>query len=247
MKKSVIFFNAFEKYLNNRILHSFKLMTKTMKTRITNQNLYLSKGIFVLAVIVMSLSKGAFAQEQDSTQTLFKSVVKVSELWTPEVKLNSIQDKIGTLIGFYGGAVFNRTFLLGISGGANLSHPTVNYGYFGAIGQYIYKPTNLWHFSGQLLLAYGSAKDYEDPKSGLLDNFCNVSGAGFFLMEPGVNVELNLSRRITLVAGMSYRYITGMDENSENLSITHVTNEDMSGINFNIGLKFSKEKKSKKD
>jgi len=96
------------------------------------------------------------------------------------------------------------------------------------------------------LLAYGSAKDYEDPKSGLLDNFLNVSGAPFFLMEPGINLELNISRNVMLVAGVSYRWVTGMDENSENVSITHVTNEDLSGINFNIGVKFGKEKKSKK-
>jgi hypothetical protein len=217
-----------------------------MKTRNANQKPVHNGIVFVMIVALMFSSATAVAQEQDSTQTLIKSALKVSELWTPEVKINSIQGDIGTLIGFYGGALFNRTFLVGISGGANLSHPTVNYGYFGAIGQYIYKPANLWHFSGQLLLAYGSAKDYEDPKSGLLDNFLNVSGAPFFLMEPGINLELNISRNIILVAGVSYRWVTGMDEDSENVAITHVTNEDLSGINFNIGVKFGKEKKSKK-
>jgi hypothetical protein len=65
-------------------------------------------------------------------------------------------------------------------------------------------------------------------------------------MEPGMNLELNLSKKLTLVGGISYRFVMGMDENSENLSITHVTSEDMSGVNFNIGLKFGKEKKPKK-
>jgi hypothetical protein len=218
-----------------------------MKTRIANQKISLNGVLFIMNVILMNLSVEAMAQEQDSTKSLFGSNVKVSEIWTPEVKINSIQGDVGTLIGFYGGAVFNRTILLGISGGANLSHPTVNYGYFGAVGQYIYKPANLWHCSGQILLAYGSTKDYEDPKSGLLDNFCNISGAGFFLMEPGISLELNLSKRLTLVTGISYRYVTGLDENDENVQITHVTNEDLSGINFNIGLKFKKEKKQKVD
>ena len=218
-----------------------------MKTRIANQKISLNGVLFIMNVILMNLSVEAMAQEQDSTKSLFGSNVKVSEIWTPEVKINSIQGDVGTLIGFYGGAVFNRTILLGISGGANLSHPRVNYGYFGAVGQYIYKPANLWHCSGQILLAYGSTKDYEDPKSGLLDNFCNISGAGFFLMEPGISLELNLSKRLTLVTGISYRYVTGLDENDENVQITHVTNEDLSGINFNIGLKFKKEKKQKVD
>jgi hypothetical protein len=216
-----------------------------MKTKTTNQKISLAEVILVMLVLVVFFSVSAYAQEEDSTRSLFGSAVKVSEIWTPEVKINSIQGDAGTLIGFYGGAVFNRAFLLGISGGLNLSHPAINCGYFGAVGQYIYKPANLWHCSGQILLAYGSTKDYENPKSGLLDNFWNISGASFFLMEPGINLELNLSKRLTLVAGVSYRFVSGLDENNENVQITHVTNEDLSGINFNIGLKFNKVKTPK--
>ena len=111
-----------------------------MKTKTKNQKLSLTEVIIVAMVILICLSAEASAQEQDSTKSLFGSDVKVSEIWAPEVKINSIQGEVGTLIGFYGGAVFNRSVLLGISGGANLSHSHVNYGYFGAIGQYIYKP-----------------------------------------------------------------------------------------------------------
>lgn len=216
-----------------------------MKTRIKNRKLNLNRLVFVLAAAMMFLSEGTFAQTQDTTQTLFKSSVKVSELWTPEVKINSIQGDIGTLIGFYGGALINRSFLVGISGGVNLGHPRINYGYFGGIGQYIHNPSNLLHFSAQMILAYGSTKDYENPKSGLLDNFWNISGGHFFLMEPGINLELNLSSRIILVTGVSYRYVTGLNENDENIQITHVTNQDLSGLNFNIGLKIAKKQKVK--
>jgi hypothetical protein len=62
-------------------------------------------------------------------------------------------------------------------------------------------------------------------------------------MEPGLNLEVNLSNRVTLVAGMSYRYVSGLDENNENVFVTRVTNEDLSGLNFNIGLKFVKRPK----
>ena len=114
-----------------------------MKTRIRNQKLNLNGLVFVLAATLILISSGVSAQEQDSTQTLFRSSVKVSELWTPEVKINSIQGDIGTLIGFYGGALINRSFLVGISGGVNLGHPRVNYGYFGGIGQFIIEPDKM--------------------------------------------------------------------------------------------------------
>ena len=95
-----------------------------MKTKTTNQKFNLTKGILVMMVILVCLSAETSAQEQDSTKSLFGSNVKVSEIWTPEIKINSIQGDVGTLIGFYGGAVFNHSILLGISGGVNLSHPT---------------------------------------------------------------------------------------------------------------------------
>ena len=79
-----------------------------MKTKNTNQKRNQNKGTFVMIAILMLVSAGAAAQPQDSTQTLFKSSVKISELWTPEVKINSIQGDIGTLVGFYGGALLNR-------------------------------------------------------------------------------------------------------------------------------------------
>jgi hypothetical protein len=214
-----------------------------MKTKNENQKMHLNGLTFVLIVALIFLSAGVFAQEQGLTETLLKSDVKVTELFAPEVKLNSIQGDIGTLVGFYGGPMINHTLLIGACGGVNLGHPRINYGYFGGIGQYVFKPEDMVHFSSQLVIAFGTTKDYENPKSGPLDNFWNISGASFFLMEPGVNFEINISRKLIFVAGVSYRYISGLNETSEDISLTHVTNEGLSGVNFNIGLKFGKEKK----
>jgi hypothetical protein len=217
-----------------------------MKTKTKNQMMNLKKRLFSAVIALVVLLSVATAQETDSIQTVFKTDVKVSELWTPEIKINSIQGDIGTLIGFYGGALINRSVLVGVSGGVNLGHPRVNYGYFGSIGQFIFKSEKMVHCSSQLLIAFGTTKDYENPKKGLLDNFWNISGENFFLMEPGINLELNLSKNITFVAGISYRFVSGLNENSEDVAKTRVTSRDMSGLNFNIGMKFGKEKKTKK-
>lgn len=211
-----------------------------MKTRNENTRMNLNGSNFVMIVVLMCLSTATFAQDEVPPRTLFKSDINVTDIWVPEIKINSIQGDLGSLIGFYGGALINRTFLIGISGGVNVTHPRVNYGYFGGIAQYIYMPSNLVHFSTQLVLAYGSTKDYENPKSSLFDNFWNISGAHFFMSEPGVNLEVNLSTRLTLVTGISYRYVTGLNEDNENISRTRVTNKDLSGINFNVGLKIGK-------
>ena len=210
-----------------------------MKTRNANRKMD-RKEICSVLILAFILIQGAAAQEPGTQRTLFRSDVTFSEMWVPEVKVNTIQGKVGTLVGFYGGTLVNRNFLLGITGGVNLGHPTVNYGYFGGIAQVIFNPDDLVHFSGQLVVAYGTTKDYENPKSGMLDNFWNISGERFQVTEPGVNLEINIRPGVTLVTGVSYRWVTGIDANNEYVKYTHVTNQEMSGINFNIGMKFAK-------
>jgi hypothetical protein len=213
-----------------------------MKTKNAYRKMNL-KEVCSAMILTLMLLQGAVAQEPDNSRTLLRSDVTFSEMWVPEMKINSIQGKAGTLVGFYGGTLINRNLLLGITGGVNLGHPTVNYGYFGGIAQVIVNPDDLVHFSGQVLVAYGTTKDYENPKSGMLDNFWNISGERFQITEPGVNLEVNVRPGLTFVAGVSYRWVTGIDANNEYVSITHVSSQDMTGINFSIGLKFAKKHK----
>ena len=53
-------------------------------------------------------------------------------------------------------------------------------------------------------------------------------------------MELNLTEKSQLLAGLSYRLVTGLDEDHELISVSKVTNKDLSGIFFNIGVKFGK-------
>jgi hypothetical protein len=211
-----------------------------MKTK-TNKKMKLNALTFAMTTVLM-LSSACLSAQEEAPKTLLKSEISITDLFVPEFKMNSIQGDMGSLIGFYGGPLINRSFLVGACGGVNLGHPRVNYGYFGGIGQYILRPDDMVHLSGQLVIAWGTTKDYENPKSGPLDNFWNISGASFFMMEPGVNLEVNITNRMMVAIGVSYRYVTGLNENSEDISRTHVTNQDMSGVNFNIGLKFNREK-----
>jgi len=111
--------------------------------------------------------------------------------------------------------------------------------YLGLLCQYTYLPEELIHGSAQVLLASGSTKDYEMEKSSFFDNYGNITGPGFFLIEPAVNAELNLSLKTRLVMGLGYRMVSGLDEDHELISTTKVTNEDLSGLNFNIGVKIA--------
>lgn len=155
------------------------------------------------------------------------------------MKVNSIQKETGTLFEIYAGALVNNSTIIALAGGMNISHPKVNYGYLGLLGQYTFKPEMLIHFSGQLLLATGSTKDYEQEKSSTFDNYGNISGPSYFLIEPAINAELNLSVKAKLYLGFGFRIVTGLDEDHELISMTKVTNEDLSGLNLLIGVKIA--------
>ena len=187
--------------------------------------------IFTVLLLVFN-----FADAQE-TQTLFGPETEVSFIRAIELKTSSIQDDIGVAIGFYGGALINHSTLFGLSVGLNLSHPKVNHGYLALLTQYTHNPNELLHYSGQILLGIGSTKDYEQSKTNLFDNFANVFGPGFYFTEPGINAELNFTDSARLVVGLSYRLVGGLDEDDELIAKTKVTNRDLSGLNFNIGVK----------
>jgi len=201
--------------------------------------------LFFLIFILMSTT--IVAQE---TKTLMGEDTKISSIWGVDLKTGKIQDDIGVGYDVFYGALFNRAILLGGVAGMNITHPLINYGYLGVFGNYTYKPDEVLHFSGQLALGAGSAKGYESIKSSALDNFGNITGDGFYFIEPGINVEFNITETTRLVVGLSYRYVTGLDEvtfmQEDYASDDYQPKEysfsetDLSTLFFNIGVKIGK-------
>ena len=197
-------------------------------------------------VIFFLIPNTILAQE---TKTLMGDDTKISSLWGIDLKTGNIQDDIGVGYDVFYGALFNKSILLGGVAGLNVTHPLINYGYYGLFGNYTYKPNEVIHFSGQLALGAGSAKGYQSIKSSAFDNFGNITGDGFYFLEPGVNVEFNITEKARLVVGLSYRYVTGLDEvtfmQEDYLSDDppkeySFSETDLSTIFFNIGVKIGK-------
>ena len=189
-------------------------------------------GVFLLLVFFAGIAEG------QETKTLLGPDTNLSFVWGMDLKVNSIQEEPGTLLEVYGGTRIGRSAMVALAGGMNVGHPTVNYGYLGVVGRYSYKPEEAIHAGGQLLVGMGSAKDYEREKSSLFDNYGNISGPGFFLFEPAVSAEVNLTTGTRLTLSLGYRIVAGLDEDHELTSFTGVTNEDLSGLNFILGVEF---------
>jgi hypothetical protein len=193
-----------------------------------------STGLMVIIIVITSLFSFSPAQE---VETLMGSDKETGFLWGFGTKTASIQDDLSTTWGGFASVLFNHKIGVGFKFGANVTHPEVNHSYAGIFARYTHEPLKLVHYSGEIFLGRGSTKDYELKKTSLMDNFGNTSGPGFNIIEPGVNVEVNMHSRFRLVAGVSYRLISGLDEDHELIAKTGVTNDDFSGLNFNLGLK----------
>jgi hypothetical protein len=195
-----------------------------------------SKSYFAVMMVLLNVCVlPGFGQE---TKTLFKSESKIGFMWGFELKTASIQHEPATQFGLYGGALFYHAVMIGAVGAANVTHPRVNYGYTALMVQYTYKPANIVHLNCHLIFGSGSTKDYENEKSNMLDNFGNVTGARFNIVEPGINGEINLGVKTRLIVGVAYRYVYGIDQYSEYVSKTHISDGELSGFNFTAGVKF---------
>lgn len=200
--------------------------------------------IIIVLVILLSICSGLSAQTADSSnsqeaESLLGQGAELGFIWALDAKGYSIQNKIGIGYGAHFSLLFkNISTSFGWAGVLNISHPEVNFGYMGLLTQYTYKPNKLFHFSGQLLLGGGFTKDYQQPKTSVFDNFGNITGPGFFVVEPGINAEMNFHQKVRLVTGLSYRFVFGLDSTDPLVSITNVDNNDLSGLNFNVGVKF---------
>jgi hypothetical protein len=195
------------------------------------------KGLSVIIAIALLLEACPSVYSQD-VKTLFGPDQGTEFVWGFDLKTATIQKEPGTQYGMYMGTLYGHSTLVAIVGAANVSHPRVNYGYVGAMVQYTYKPYNVVHMGGQLTVASGSTKDYEQQKSSTLDNFGNVTGAGFYLIEPAINTEINLGIQTRLIIGVGYRIVNGIDNKSKFVSRTHLSDRDLTGLNITVGVKF---------
>ena len=191
-----------------------------------------------LAILILTalLTIPVFAQEE----TLVGGNIEHGGFGGPSVKLTRLNGADAVLVGGIGGWIINHTFVIG-GGGYGLvtdiqartpgpaGERNIDMGYGGLYLEYIGASDKLLHWTADLLIgAGGVAYRNQDSLDGL-----KRSMQSFFVLEPGVNVNLNVTSFFRIGAGVSYRYIAG-------LTSTASSNADLRGVNGNLILKFGK-------
>jgi hypothetical protein len=159
----------------------------------------------------------------------------------PVIRVSEVQDDWALFIGGRGGAIINHAFVIG--GGGYVCTEAVNQDitevttgeapdlvmmYGGLEAEYIAFSHKLVHFTAQVLVGGGALAEEED-RAAL--TYHDEVFDGFFVAEPGVNVELNILPFFRVAAGAGYRYVDGVE-------LEGIGNGDLTGVTYSLQFKF---------
>jgi hypothetical protein len=216
------------------------------------------KKILTLLLIALFVQVG-FAQEEkidekkdsrDDINTIFtKENLKVTGGYlSPELKIGNVHEDISLFVGGKIGMTFNKKFTLGIAGygltnnsnfkttvatnGYNIGTPaTINMGYGGLLLEYTFLSDKKIHFSIPVVVGVGGVYLYEDDGDYFFNNYDDIENSVAIVLEPGLNIELNLFKYFRVGLGASYRLVS-------ETSLDNLTDEDLTDLSFNATFKF---------
>ncbi len=187
----------------------------------------------IITAALLTAFPAAIAAAQD--QTLIGNSATYGGFGGPVMKLTRIAGKDAFLMGGRGGLIVNGTYVIGgggtgwnsnsVRGNDGIAHRLeVNYG--GVDLEYIHATREVVHWAVQLTLGSGSASQGPMTGPGEHDD-------SFFLAEPGVHAELNVTKGIRIGAGVSYRFVNGVE-------LPAFSNADLRGATATFTFKFGK-------
>lgn len=191
---------------------------------------------FIFIFLIVFLSVPAFAEQR----TLLEGDVDIGYYGAPVVKVSTFDGDVGLMGGFQGAVVLNGVFTAGAGGYMLLSEIGRRYekedavlmlGYGGLELGAIIASDSVVHGAVRVLAGGGRVGYHErtwrhDMGEGMLDS------AGFFVIEPAADVEINILPFLRLAAGGGYRFVLGLDDRLD------LTGQDMSAPFFEIMVKF---------
>ncbi len=181
----------------------------------------------------------------------------------PQVKVGQFEDHTSVMLGGRGGWIINHSITLGLAGYGMVNAPSVEYknyegelvdaairsGYGGFFIEYTNSPNSVIHFTGNVLVGWGSLgfdedQDFfggfndwdEDNRRNDWDH--DEPWAAFFIIEPSLGVEMNITSFFRLGLEASYRFSNRIGSGNNFKSIETIKDYKMDGFSGNIVFKF---------
>lgn len=192
------------------------------------------------ALMIAALTTNASAQEQ----TLFgDEKVEHGGYGAMVAGATSVNNEFAVLMGGRGAWIINHSFAIGFGGyglannirGNNpgpFGQPYVSFGYGGLDLEMILNSDDLVHFSIHSLFGGGSVGfrgGLDDDRFEMDEHDADM----FFVLEPGINLDLNVTPWFRASAGVNYRYVSGVASGA-------ATNSSLAGSTATLSLRFGK-------
>lgn len=208
---------------------------------------------FIFVLVLVSNINLSFGQEGYEIRTLFNPGHHASGGYVAlSNKFTELNGSFANLTEIYGGWYINHKFLLGLGAAAatnNIRVPmekrvladrdmSYAYGQFGLMTEYVLWSHRVIHLSFHAMTGAGfttqyirNAWEHED----YYDRYNQYphDTNWFYVVEPGIKLEMNVLKWMRFSPGLSYRAV--YESNPESL-----TNEQLSGMALNLTLKFGK-------
>ncbi len=192
----------------------------------------------LLALALLGLFSGpAFARDE----VLISRPIDHGGYGGPWLIVAPVKNEAGLFLGGYGGWFINHCFLIGGGGyslvselkapvlGPNGETLYFEMGYGGLVFEYVDKSHKMVHYTIKTLIGAGElVYNYKMSEGNWPFDHTNDS---FFIIEPDINMELNVSTHFRAGLGVGYRYISGVQ-------LEGITDEELSGLCANLTLKF---------
>ena len=209
------------------------------------------RNLFSTLIVLLLLGHNLWAQDDyeipvKPTKTLLGNGTKVRGFGSLDIRMTEFKDELGLLLGAHGGIILNNHFVIGLGGyglssnyrfeaGESLEDYYLYGGYGGLILGGIFSPKEVVHIYTPVLIGAGGmeVRDHNLLNSFHVPPFGYVENSAFFVVEPGLEVEINITRFFKLGIGASYRFISETD-------LELVSNKDLSGFSGGLSLKFGK-------
>jgi hypothetical protein len=207
---------------------------------------------FAAIIMMASVLKAQENSDNGQIQTLFSKPEHIGWWISADFAYTQISDRDAWLGGMSGGVILNHSFSIGGAGYGIINSNNLEYsnvldtanvylygGYGGLKLEYRFQPLKLVNVAFPLLIGggsvgYGTASYYHNYYGH--DHYDEYYADfyvwdGFFVLEPGVTVGLNLLKFMRLDVGASYRYAPAIDLPSADSNL-------MNGFNATMALRF---------
>lgn len=194
------------------------------------------------------MSMQSFAQDKKKTkdETFFSKEIESTGYGAITTQYSEFNGRGAIFMGLYGGWMINHRLMIGLGGGGLMNRPDgfnkvgehdgsneIQMGYGGLMVEYTFASTKKIHLTTSALIGGGGVSNghYSPVSNTQATQWRIIDDSGFYIFQPTLNIEMNMTNWFRIAAGGGYRYVTGAE-------IAGLTNGQMSAPTASLSLKF---------